>query len=258
MKYKQCYHCGNSCDRGLIFFDEKNFCCTGCQTVFEIFSKNDLTSYYDFENNPGAIPQELHGKFNFLDNNVILENLLEFNDEKTQIITLNIPHIHCSSCIWVLENLHKLHQGITSSQVDFPKKKTRIIYSSEEISLKEIVTLLSTIGYEPYISLNDYNAEKNKVDRSLIYKLGIAGFTFGNVMFLSFPEYFEVNGFWIEEYKNTFRWLMFFFSLPVVFYAAQDYFISAFKGLRSKILNIYIPIALGISQINFGKQKPSK
>ena len=66
-------------------------------------------------------------------------------------------------------------------------------------------------------------------------------------MFLSFPEYFEVDGFWLEKYKNIFRWLMFFFSLPVVFYAGNDYFISAFKGLRSKILNIDVPIALGIS-----------
>ncbi len=40
---------------------------------------------------------------------------------------------------------------------------------------------------------------------------------------------------------------MFVFSIPVVFYAAQDYFISAYKGLRSKFLNIDVPIALGIS-----------
>ena len=65
-------------------------------------------------------------------------------------------------------------------------------------------------------------------------------------MFLSFPEYFEVSEFWLEQYKNIFRWLMFFFSLPVVFYAGKDYFVSAYKGLRSKILNIDVPIALGI------------
>ena len=107
--------------------------------------------------------------------------------------------------------------------------------------------LLSSIGYEPYISLEDYNVGKKKVDRSLLYKLAIAGFAFGNIMFLSFPEYFETSGFWLEQYKNVFRWLIFFFSLPVVFYAAQDYFIAAYKGLRSKILNIDVPIALGIS-----------
>lgn len=242
-----CYHCGDSCENTTIKLEEKHFCCNGCKTVYEIFSENDLTCYYDLQENPGAIPTEIAGKYDFLENKEIQDKLLEFNDERTQIVTLYIPHIHCSSCIWVLENLHKLNDKINSSQVDFPKKTVRIFFDAELTSLKEMVLLLSTIGYEPYISLEDYESGKKKVDRSLIYKLGIAGFAFGNVMFLSFPEYFEVDGFWLDQYKNIFRWLMFAFSLPVVFYAANDYFISAYKGLRSKILNIDVPIALGVS-----------
>ena len=242
-----CYHCGDSCENTTIKLEEKHFCCNGCKTVYEIFSENDLTCYYDLQENPGAIPTEIAGKYDFLENKEIQDKLLEFNDDRTQIVTLYIPHIHCSSCIWVLENLHKLNDKINSSQVDFPKKTVRISFDAELTSLKEMVLLLSTIGYEPYISLEDYESGKKKVDRSLIYKLGIAGFAFGNVMFLSFPEYFEVDGFWLDQYKNIFRWLMFAFSLPVVFYAANDYFISAYKGLRSKILNIDVPIALGVS-----------
>jgi Cu+-exporting ATPase len=247
MKTKQCFHCGDSCNDDVIKFKEKHFCCNGCKTVFEIFSDNDLTCYYNFQDNPGALPTEIKGKYNFLDNIEIVENLLEFNDNVTQIVTFYIPHIHCSSCIWILENLHKLKPEISSSQVNFPKKTVRITYNSKSISLKDTVLLLCSIGYEPYISLEDYETGKKEVNRSLIYKLGIAGFAFGNVMFLSFPEYFQVDGFWIEKYKNIFRWLMFFFSLPVVFYAGKDYFVSAYKGLRSRILNIDIPIALGIS-----------
>lgn len=247
MENTKCFHCGNPCDTEIIKIEEKSFCCNGCKTVFEIFSENDLTCYYDFQNNPGAIPQEIKGKYDFLDNIPIVEKLLEFNDGNVQVVNLYIPHIHCSSCIWILENLHKLQEKVSASQVNFPKKTVRITYNSEETSLKEIVLLLSSIGYEPYISLEDYEVGKKKVDRSLIYKLGIAGFAFGNVMFLSFPEYFEVSEYWLEQYKGVFRWLMFVFSLPVVFYASQDYFISAYKGLRSKILNIDVPIALGIT-----------
>ncbi|WP_233900092.1 heavy metal translocating P-type ATPase [Tenacibaculum piscium] len=247
MENEKCFHCGNQCDTETIKIEEKSFCCNGCKTVYEIFSENDLTCYYDFQNNPGAIPTEIQGKYDFLDNQPIVDKLLEFNDGNIHVVNLYIPHIHCSSCIWVLENLHKLQRNISSAQVNFPEKTVRITYNSEIISLKEIVLLLSAIGYEPYISLEDYEVGKKKVDRSLIYKLGIAGFSFGNVMFLSFPEYFEVTGFWLEHYKGIFRWLMFFFSLPVVFYAAQDYFISAYKGLRAKILNIDVPIALGVA-----------
>ena len=241
-----CFHCGNTCDNKSITIDNKFFCCNGCKTVFEIFSENDLTCYYDFDQNPGAIPEEIQGKYDFLGNQKIIEKLLEFNDNNKQVVSLYIPHIHCSSCIWVLENLNKLQKNIIASQVNFPKKTIRITYNSEHTNLKEIVLLLSSIGYEPFISLEDYDVGKKNVDRTLLYQLAIAGFAFGNVMFLSFPEYFEVNEFWLDQYKSVFRWLMFFFSLPVVFYSAKDYFISAYKGLKSNLLNIDVPIALGI------------
>ena len=247
MKQKTCFHCGLDSETSEIVFDNKSFCCNGCKTVYEIFSINDLTCYYDLQQAPGATPKEVEGKYNFLDNTKIVEQLLEFNDEKTQIATLYIPHIHCSSCIWILENLNKLNPAVSSSIVNFGKKTVRVTYNPEIISLKKLVILLSSIGYEPFISLDDYSVGKKHIDRSLIYKLGVAGFAFGNVMFLSFPEYFEVGEFWLEQFKPMFRWLMFFFSLPAVFFLAQDYFISAFKGLRSKILNIDVPIALGIT-----------
>ncbi len=246
-----CYHCGNTCDNQSIQIEEKFFCCNGCKTVYEIFSENDLTCYYDLDQRPGAIPEEIQGKYDYLDNVKILEKLLEFDAENKQVVNLYIPHIHCSSCIWVLENLHKLQKNIIASQVNFPKKTIRITYNSDQLSLKQVVLLLSSIGYEPYISLEDYELGKNKIDRTLLYQLAIAGFAFGNVMFLSFPEYFEVNEFWLEKYKYIFRWLMFAFSLPVVFYAAKDYFISAYKGLRSRILNIDVPIALGVLVLFF-------
>lgn len=241
-----CYHCGDLCERQEVIFDAKNFCCNGCKTVYQIFSDNGLLSYYDIEARSGFTPKKIANKFDFLDNSNVINKLLEFDEEATQVVQLHIPNMHCSSCIWVLENLNRLHGAVKSSRVDFPKKKARFTYNSEKLSLKELAILLAKIGYEPTISLDDYSKSAKKTDRTLLYKIGVAGFSFGNVMLLSFPEYFEVKEFWLDQYKVFFRWLMFVFAIPVVFYAAQDYFKSALKGLRSKILNIDVPIALGI------------
>ncbi|WP_370479084.1 heavy metal translocating P-type ATPase [Tamlana flava] len=246
MEHKTCFHCGLDATSSEIIYDDKPFCCNGCKTVYEIFSENDLTCYYDLQQAPGATPKDIEGKYNFLENTKIIEQLLEFKGDDTQIVTLYIPHIHCSSCIWILENLNKLNKAISASTVNFGKKTVRVAFNMEALTLKSLVALLSSIGYEPFISLDDYSVGKKHVNRSLIYKLGVAGFAFGNVMFLSFPEYFQVGEFWLEQFKPLFRWLMFAFSLPVVVYSAQDYFISAYKGLKSKILNIDVPIALGI------------
>ncbi|MFN3757202.1 MAG: heavy metal translocating P-type ATPase [Flavobacterium sp.] len=247
MNSENCFHCGNEISiRDKINYDEKSFCCNGCKTVYEIFSQNDLGCYYDFQNAPGATPPEIQGKYDFLENEAINSKLLEFEEATTHIVSLYIPHIHCSSCIWILENLQRLQSGIISSQVNFPEKKVRITYNPNTTSLKEIVLMLCSIGYEPYISLENFETPNKGVDRSLLYKIGVAFFCFGNIMLLSFPEYFEVEEFWIDQYRGFFRWLIFGLALPSFFYSASGYYVSAWKSIRSGFLNIDVPIALGI------------
>jgi Cu+-exporting ATPase len=247
MNTSQCFHCGNDIiKKDTVVFDDKGFCCNGCKTVYEIFCQNDLTCYYDFQSAPGATPQDIKGKYDFLANENIVSKLLEFQENTTYIVSLYIPHIHCSSCIWILENLQKLQAGINTSQVNFPEKKVRITYNPEKTSLQEIVEMLCSIGYEPYITLDNFDEAKKKVDRSLIYKIGVAFFCFGNIMLLSFPEYFEVNEFWIDQYKDFFRWLIFVLALPAFIYSASGYYVAAWKSMKQGMLNMEIPIALGI------------
>ena len=244
---EQCFHCGDPCGRSPIMHRQKPFCCNGCKTVFDILHDNGLEYYYELAQNPGTSQKVQADRYEYLDNPEIAESLLQFSEGDRQIISFEIPAIHCSSCIWILENLSRLHPGVYSSTVNFPAKKAQIQFNAEELSLKALVVLLSNIGYAPKISLASASEENKKKDRSLIYKLGIAGFAFGNIMFLSFPEYFDVDEIWLEHYKPLFRTIMLLFSLPVVFYASSDYFKAAIKGLRSRMLNIDLPIALGIS-----------
>lgn len=247
MDATNCFHCGNEIiKKEEILFDEKSFCCNGCKTVYEIFSVNDMSCYYDFQASPGATPLDINGKYDFLENESIVSKLLEFQEDSTHIISLYIPHIHCSSCIWILENLQKLQSGISTSIVNFPEKKVRITYNPEKTNLKQIVEMLCSIGYEPYISLENFDEGKKAVDRSLIYKIGVAFFCFGNIMLLSFPEYFEVNEFWINQYRGFLRWLIFAISLPSFLYSASGYYVAAWRSIKAKMLNIEIPIALGI------------
>ena len=211
-----------------------------------------MDNYYIIENSPGITPNINTQKYNYLENESIIEKLVSFNNGETSVVELFIPAMHCSSCIWVLENLNKLNKGVISSTVNFPKKNVRVTFKNNKLTLKELVHLITSIGYEPYISLDDDEGSAAKTNNTLIYQLAIAAFSFGNIMLLSFPEYFEVEEFWLEKYKHLFRWLMLVMAIPVVFYAAKNYFISAYKGLKNKILNIDVPIALGITVL-FGR-----
>ncbi len=246
MSKDNCYHCGVECNSAKIDFDDKPFCCNGCKTVYEILNQNELSCYYDLESAPGSVPNEIKGRFDYLDNDDIAGQLIEFEDLETSVVNFYVPNIHCSSCIWVLENLHKLNNGIKVTLVNFPKKEVRITFRKSEISLKEVVELIASIGYEPYISLEDSTGSVPVNDRKLIFQVAVAGFAFGNIMMLSFPEYFQMDEYWLNRFKPFFRALMLLLSLPVLLYSGRDYLISAYKGLKHGILNIDVPISLGI------------
>src|SRR5690606_14613532 len=120
--------------------------------------------------------KDIESKFNFLDNRDIVAKLLDFEEAETSIVRLYIPHIHCSSCIWILEHLTQLNEGIIASQVNFSQKKVTITFHNQQTTLKQIVHLLAKIGYEPYISLDNYDQKLQLIDRSLLYKIGVAFF----------------------------------------------------------------------------------
>ncbi len=242
-----CYHCGDICKDKSIVINEKYFCCSGCKTVYEILNQNELCTYYNFENSPGISPKNIESKkFEYLDDQLTINKLLDFSDDKISKITFFIPQMHCSSCIWLLENLFKLNPAIINSTVNFVRKELTIKFLHEKVSLKEVVILISSIGYEPQINLE--TAEKKlpvKSNKHLYYKIGVAGFCFGNIMLFSFPEYFSIT---VSDnlLKTFFGYLNLLLSLPVFFYSASDYFVSAYKGLHKKIINIDVPLSLGI------------
>lgn len=243
-----CYHCGEDCKDDEIKIGEKIFCCNGCKTVYELLDSNDLCTYYSIDETPGLTKRnDVKKNFDFLDDSDLKEKLIDFTDGKTTTVTFSIPQTHCSSCIWILENLYKLDQGIIHSEANFLKKIVSIKFNEELTSLKKIVALLNSIGYEPDLNLAEKEVEKSAViNKKLWYKIGVAGFAAGNIMLFSFPEYLSLNEIGNDEIKPVFSYLNIVFSLPVFFYSASDYFISAYKGLKKKIVNVDVPISLGI------------
>lgn len=243
-----CYHCGEECIDDSFKINDKIFCCNGCKTVFELLDENNLCTYYSIEQSPGQT-RKYHTKrnYDFLEDDELKQKLIDFTDGKKTNITFDIPQMHCSSCIWILENLYKLDSGIITSRVNFLQKKLFITFAEKITTLKKIVELLDSLGYEPLLNLETKNEDKSKSEyKSLYYKIGIAGFCFGNIMLLSFPEYLSINVAEHDELKRIFAYINFILSLPVFFYSGSEYFISAWKGLRKKIVNIDVPLALGI------------
>jgi Cu+-exporting ATPase len=245
----KCVHCGEDCGKEPILLEEKPFCCYGCKTVYQILNEKKLDKYYEIEPMSGirVDQQEVGDKYAYLDLEEIREKLVTFSDGGVSKIDLFIPVIHCASCIWLLENLHTLNPGIVQAYVNFPKKTVSITYREDEISLRQLVELLASIHYIPDITLDQLDKkEKKSGDRDLLIKIGVSGFSLLNVMLYNFPEYLPGGDQLGDYFTNMFGWLSLLVSLPVVFYSASDYYLSAIKGLKLKRVNIDVPITLGI------------
>ncbi|HHJ50029.1 MAG TPA: heavy metal translocating P-type ATPase, partial [Phaeodactylibacter sp.] len=189
-------------------------------------------------------------QYGYLDEPDIREQLLDFTDGRRSDVHFYLPQIHCASCIWLLENLYRLHEGIERSVVNFPRKEVSLTFDESQISLRQVAELLASIGYAPLIQLSDLkdkNEERPVVDRSLYFQLGVAGFAFGNVMLLSFPEYLGLSDEAVNPlFVQWVGWLNIALSSLVVFYSGRDYLRSAWMELKHGHLNMDAPISLGI------------
>lgn len=240
---ESCFHCGDKIIGRPIVYKEKKFCCSGCSTVFQLLSENNLDNFYAIEEGAGVKPKDANThKYAFLDVPEIRQKYVSFEDEKSVHLTLFLPTIHCSSCIYLLENIQKIEPNVTSCNVNFVQKTAAIVLN-KEASLSEFALLLDRIGYAP--NFGDKKALQKKRNYQFLYKLGVAGFAFGSIMLWTFPEYLG-----IEEDNPEIRtftaYLSLAVSIPVLLYSASDYLKSAYKALRFRSLNLDVPISLGI------------
>ncbi len=245
-----CTHCSDVCDDDSIRADDTVFCCLGCKTVYQILHENGLDAYYRLEDQPGVSLKHNKGKdyYAFIDKEDIQRKILNYLGDDLAKLRLFIPSIHCSSCIWLLENLYKLKNGINLSIVNFPRKELSIDYDPRAITLREVVEMLASLGYEPEITL-ETTENKNQVSkhqRNLLIKIGVAGFAFGNIMLFSFPEYVGLDRLVEPQFSRFFSFVSMVFSLPVIFFSASDYFKSAWSGLKQRLISIDVPIVIGV------------
>ena len=219
--------------------------------MYELLAANRLCTYYRLDEHPGQKTKavELPGRFGYLDAETVQAQLLAFRSPTLARLTFSIPQMHCASCIWLLENLFRLNPGISSSRVNFLRKELTVSYQPATTSLKEVVTLLASVGYEPQITLAELGAQPHAGSRTLYYQLGVAAFGFGNVMLLAFPEYFSFAGQLQSTFGRFFGILSFLLALPVLLVSARGFYRSAWQGLRQRYINLDFPISLGLTAL---------
>lgn len=246
---KHCFHCGDQCTSGDFSISDKVFCCLGCERVYSLLHSAEMENYYCLNDAPGiSVKDTRKDKFSYLEHPEIINSLISFRNQEYTTVTFFVPQMHCSSCLWLLENLYRLHLGLMNSHVNFPSKNLTLSFNHELLSLRQVVELLSSIGYEPAINQEQTDKQSaGSIFKKNALKIGISGFCFANIMLVSLPEYLGLNHQNDEGILPIFRFINLGLALPVLIVGGKDFFVSAWHSLRQRYINIDLPIALAIA-----------
>jgi Cu+-exporting ATPase len=247
-----CFHCGEPCPDAAFALEGRAFCCFGCQTVFSLLRENGLEQFYQLQAAPGTRIRAASAaaKWAFLNDPAVAEKLFDYADKTQAKVTLHLPAIHCVACVWLLENLFKLHPGVGHSQVNFSRREAAITFWPDKIRFSELAALLAAIGYEPELTFGETEkAQPSPWRKKAWLQIGLAGFAFGNIMLMSLPFYFGLDSFSGPWFKAIAGWLGLAFALPVVTFSAADFWRAAWLSLRQRAITLEVPIVLGLAAI---------
>jgi Cu+-exporting ATPase len=246
-----CFHCGEPCADRTFAASERMFCCQGCLVVHDLLQESGLARFYDLSAHPGVrIRPSRTETWAYLDDPALQRQMLDFTDGKRSRVTFHVPAIHCVACVWLLENLFRLHPGVGKCEVNFPMRELAVTFDPRKLALSELVALLCSIGYKPELTLGALDrAPRSPAWKKRWLQIGIAGFAFGNIMLFSLPAYLGLDSFSGPLFQRLFGGLSLALAVPVLAYSASDYWRAAVLSLRQRVLTLDVPIAVGLAAL---------
>lgn len=252
-----CTHCLQPCDDEVISDKQGQFCCHGCQTAFQLINAQGLCDYYEIaerrQSLKGRTNDALVSQYQQLDDETIARKLGLFIQASGQsVFKFYCPEINCASCIYLLNQLPELANGVVMSRTSFTDRTVTVWYKSAAIKLSEIAVIMAKIGYAPAINAlsashdGDHKERMQVPSRQLLGRLVIAGFVAGNTMMLSFPAYLGLDEALAQEFDWLFKTLSVILSLPLMFYCAKPWFSNSWRDIKNGRLHVDVPIAIGI------------
>ncbi|MDF3819933.1 heavy metal translocating P-type ATPase [Leptospira sp. 96542] len=250
-----CDHCSNPIRlvriENKIENNTKLFCCEGCETVYGMIQTLGGNHYYKLKGNTKLEPVSLENENSFEDNHFVYEKFVRQTGANSEIY-IQITNIHCSACVWINEKVLNEEPGIISAQINFASGRAKVVFDSSRINIPKILSVIKTIGYKPVLfSPNAKGLEKSKQLKSLFLRIGVAGFSFGNIMILSVALY---SGYFTgidSEIKRLFHFVSWVFATPAYLYSGYPFMIGFFNSIRRKTLSMDFLLFLGISLAYF-------
>src|SRR3954468_22150 len=163
----------------------------------------------------------------------------------TAHIDLAVEGVACAACIRKIESSVKQLPGVLEARLNFTNRRLAVDWREDALAPSDLIAALDDIGY-PAHPFQPERAETQEAQhmRWLVKCLAVAGFAAMNIMLLSVSVWSGTD--MPQETRDFFHWLSALIALPAGAYAGQPFFQSAWRAIRTRQLNMDVPISLGV------------
>ena len=239
-----CEHCGLPSPVG------ESFCCNGCATAYEAIRACGLDQYYALKErlDDDRLPAETQsGSFAELDDANFLERHASRMPQGLMRVELYVQGVHCAACLWLLERLPTVVDGLRSVELDLARRTASVVWNPAETKLSAVARAFARFGYPPHpVEPSAARDARRLEDRAYLIRIGVAAACAGNVMLLAFALYSGHFDAIAEPYRSAFRYLSAAIGLLALLWPGRVFINGAVASLRTRTWHLDTPIALAL------------
>ena len=239
-----CAHCG--LPAAAATDDGPAFCCTGCAVVYRAIRGAGLDDYYAVRERAEPARTTERG-YAELDDDAFARVHTKDRPDGTRTVSLYLEELRCAGCVWLIEATPRCLDGVLDARVDIGRGRCDVVYDATRTPLSTIAQHLDRLGHpvHPYRGA-ERDVARRKDDRIALFRLGVAGAAFMNLMLMAVALYAGLFATMSTADRQLFRWASMLVAIPAIGYAAMPIFRTAIGALRSKAAHVDLPLAIGI------------
>ncbi|UZF92145.1 heavy metal translocating P-type ATPase [Bosea sp. NBC_00550] len=160
---------------------------------------------------------------------------------------LAVDGIRCAGCMQAIESGLSREPAILGARVNLALKRVSVEWREALLRPEAVVDKLAVLGFKAYPFVPERQEDGAVAEeRSLMRRLGVAGFASMNIMLLSVAVWSGNSGDIDPTTRDFFHWLSALIALPTAAYAGRPFFESALRALKAGAVNMDVPITIGV------------
>ncbi len=228
--------------------DLMQFCCTGCETIWNLINGLGLGEFYSRMTKTPGVPDS---------SRVVRPEIFDLEEFQIGFVAaaempgwnrafLAMDGMTCYACSWLIHSAIRTRFPDTArAQINLSGSEVVLDYKPTEARLSQLVQLLTGLGFgvQPMRGQADRNRQRTKE----AVRIGVAFFCFMNIMSLAFADYVVPKNQTMDPiFWHLFRVVSLCLATASVLYGAAPFWRGTVVALKQSRVSIDVPLFIGI------------